>query len=445
MRTLPATFYSGVQFDTNVSAIVPQDPAHLPAIWSFCSSPEYNQAVRRIDQKLNVTNATLVKVPFDLDHWTKVAEERYPNGLPKPYTNDPTQWIFHGHPCGSVIWDEEAKWTAQGPFRTDGNVLQIAVARLLGYRWPAEVDASMELAEEQRSWVNRCETLLPFADEDGIVCLSATRGERSATDRLRALLAAAYGKDWSAARERELLAAEADNGKPSPASLDIWLRDHFFERHCKLFHHRPFIWHIWDGNRSGFHCLVNAHLLTAPDGNGRRTLEAITYSYLGNWIERQHAAQKEGEDGADARLAAAQDLKEQLEKILEGETPHDLFIRWKALHEQALGWEPDINDGVRLNIRPFMQAELRKGGKKGAGILRWKPTRINWKKDRGNEPESLRPKTDYPWFWGCTDDGSPDDRSNFTDTGKFDGKRWNDLHYSLAVKQAARKAKAVTS
>ena len=45
----------------------------------------------------------------------------------------------------------------------------------------------------------------------------------------------------------------------------------------------------WDGNKEGFHCLVNAHKLTGPDGLGRRTLEAITYSYLGDWIERQKA------------------------------------------------------------------------------------------------------------------------------------------------------------
>ncbi len=40
----------------------------------------------------------MVKVPFELEYWKKVAEEKYPNGLPKPYSDDPTQWLFHGHP-----------------------------------------------------------------------------------------------------------------------------------------------------------------------------------------------------------------------------------------------------------------------------------------------------------------------------------------------------------
>ena len=176
MRDLQATFYSGELYDNNAGVIVPLEKSHVPAIWCFCSSPEYNEAVRRIDQKLNVTNATLVKVPFDLDHWTQVANERYPNGLPRPYSDDPTQWIFHGHPCGSVVWDEAEKRTAQGPLRTDPTVLQVAAARLLGYRWPAEQDAGMELADEQRTWARRCEALRARADQDGIVCIPLGAG-----------------------------------------------------------------------------------------------------------------------------------------------------------------------------------------------------------------------------------------------------------------------------
>ncbi len=278
MQELPCTLYSGNMFDTNCAIIVPNEEAFLPAIWCFCSSPEYNQAVRCIDQKLNVTNATLVKVPFDLDHWTKVAQEKYPNGLPKPYSDDPTQWIFHGHPCGSVIWDEEKKLTAHGPLRTDDTVLQVAVARLLGYRWPAELDADMELADEQRQWVRRSEELLPFADEDGIVCIPPVRGEASADDRLLDLLAAAYGDQWSSDVLNQLLASAGHTGK----TLETWLWDKFFAQHCKLFHHRPFIWHIWDGLRDGFAALANYHKFDA------KLLETLIYTYLGDWIRRPY-------------------------------------------------------------------------------------------------------------------------------------------------------------
>ena len=402
MRQLPVTQFFGEPFDTNAGALVPKQIGFLPAIWCFCSSPEYNEAVRRIDQKLNVTNATLVKVPFDLNHWTKVAEEKYPNGLPNPYTDDPTQWIFHGHPCGSVVWDEDDKWTNHGPLRTDDTVLQVAVARLLGYRWPAELDANMELADEQREWVRNCETLTGYADEDGIVCISAVRGEASASDRLLNLLAAAYGDAWSNDTLAALLKSADHEGK----TLETWLRDKFFTQHCKRFKHRPFIWHIWDGQRDGFSALVNYHKLDA------KLLETLIYTYLGDWISRQKQDIGNGVDGAQERLAAAESLKSSLELILEGEAPHDIFVRWKPLEEQPIGWNPDLNDGVRLNIRPFLKApDVRK---KNAGVLRDKPN-IKWNKDRGKDVESA------PWYH------------------KFQGNRINDHHLTLAEKSAARK------
>jgi hypothetical protein len=63
--------------------------------------------------------------------------------------------------------------------------------------------------------------------------------------------------------------------------------------------------------------------------------------------------------------------------------------------------------------------------------------RIPYGKDRGKEPH--RPKEDYPWFW--TWDGQTDD---FTGGPEFDGARWNDLHYSLASKQAVREHETVS-
>ncbi len=406
--------YGKERFHQNVATIIPHDECHVPAIWCFCSSPEYKEAVQRIDQKLNVTNATLVKVSFNLERWTQVAAECYPNGLPKPYSDDPTQWIFHGHPCGSVIWDEGTKWTTRGSRRTDPTVLQIAVARLLGYRWPAENDPAMELADEARAWVEKTTALHSFADEDGIVCIPSVRGERSAHARLLELLQAAWGDDWSDDILAKLLT------EAGTSSLDDWLRNRFFEEHCKLFHKRPFVWHIWDGRRrDGFHALVNYHKLAEGGEKGRRLLESLTYRYLGDWIIRQQDGVRRDEGGAEDRLAAALELQKRLDAILAGEPPFDLFIRWKPIEEQPIGWEPDINDGVRLNIRPFMAEDLP-GGKKGAGILRAAPN-IHWKKDRGKEP--MRDKDQFPWFWS---------------NGSFTEERVNNVHWTKAEKYAAR-------
>jgi hypothetical protein len=399
MRHLPCTLYMGDVFDTNCAVISPHEQSHLKAIWAFCSSKRYSEAVRQLDQKTNVTNATLVKVPFDLAHWQRIAAEKYPNGLPKPHSDDPTQWLFNGHPKGS------------------DHPLQVAVARLAGYRWPRQTGSSFP----------DCPALDPdglekHADVDGIVPLTAIAGEASAADRLRALLADAYSGEWSAAKLKELL-GDWD-------TLEDWLRDGFFEEHCRIFHQRPFVWHIWDGRKDGFHALVNYHKLAGPNGEGRQTLEKLIYTYLGRWIERQQDEVKAGKEGADARLTAALHLKAELEKILEGEKPYDVFVRWKPLHEQPIGWEPDINDGVRLNIRPWLTAKVHQPSRRDGCILRVTP-RINYGKDRGKEPH--RPKEDYPWFWSW--DQRTDD---FTGGDAFDGARWNDLHYSLNKKKEAR-------
>jgi hypothetical protein len=317
------------------------------------------------------------KVPFDLEHWQKVAAEEYPDGLPKPHSDDPTQWLFRGHPKGST------------------DPLQVTVARLLGYRWPDQEPGSLDT----------------LADADGIVPIPAVRGEPPAAERLREVLKAAFvgqafqpddNDDDEHVRLESLtynLLTEA--GCKSGTTLDDWLRNQFFEQHCKRFHNRPFVWHIWDGRKDGFSCLVNYHKLN------RVRLESLTYSYLGDWIT---AHSRSDSVGADLRLAAAQTLQEKLKRILAGEPPHDIFVRWKPLHQQAIGWHPDLNDGVRMNIRPFIKAE----------ILRKNPN-IKWTKDRGKEPE--RPQSEYPWFWH---------------RHAFIGDRVNDVHLTIAQKQAAR-------
>ncbi len=70
-RKLPATLYLGGFFDNNVAVLASNDPSHLSALWSYCSSNEYYQNVRKLDEKLGVTNATLVLRP--LNNCTNIA------------------------------------------------------------------------------------------------------------------------------------------------------------------------------------------------------------------------------------------------------------------------------------------------------------------------------------------------------------------------------------
>jgi hypothetical protein len=359
MTGLAASLYDGDHYDSNVAPIVPNDPRHLPALWAYCQSSDYVDAVRRIDRSLKVTNLVLTKVPFDLAHWQAIAEANGP--LPEPHSNDPTQWLFNGNVASA----------------TAPHNLQVAIARLLGFRWPHQMADKLDA----------------FAASNGIVCLPAIGADKTAAERLRKLLAAAYGADWSAAKEESLLAAAGFGGK----TLYDWLRDGFFEQHCKLLQSLPFLWHIWDGWKDGFSAIVNYHKFSEP------RLRDLIYHHLAEWIKRQAKAVEKGESGADARHAAALELQKKLKLIHEGEKPYDIFVRWKPLDQQPIGWEPDLHDGVRINIRPFIEADL----------LRKKPN-IKWSKDKGRDPESA------PWFH------------------LFKGDRINDHHLSLEEKRKAR-------
>lgn len=350
---LKATLYTGELFDMNAGVVWPKAEADLAAVWAYLSDPSFSVEVRRLDQQLKLTTRTLIQVPFEVERWRQVATERFPEGIPNPWSPDPTQWLFKGGPDETV------------------QPLQVAVSRLVGYRWPEQPES---------------DHLDDLGDDDGIVCLPAIGGEQPAASRLQALLARAFGDRWSSVLLRQLLEQTGSKKKNPPD----WLRDDFFSHHCSVFSHRPFVWHIWDGRKDGFSALVNYHRLD------RGNLEKLTYTYLGDWIERQRADAADDVAGADLRLGAAQELKVKLEAILKGEPPHDIYVRWKPLHEQPIGWEPDLTDGVRLNIRPFVKA----------GVLRSK-VNVHWRKDRGKNP-----------------DGS---------------ERLNDLHLTIAEKQGARR------
>lgn len=334
-------------FDDNVAAICPNDSADLTAILSFIQSGDFSRSLSSVDERIAVTAGSFVDVPFDLEHWQKVAAEKYPNGLPKPYSDDPTQWLFHGHPVN-----------------TD-NPLQVATARLLGYRWPAESDEEMELADKSRILIEEVKAFDNYTDDDGIFCIPSVNAEQAGADRLRTFLQAVFGADYNNKTINELL--EKEGGKAS--NLEDWFRNEFFIQHCKVFGNRPFIWHIWDGRKDGFSALVNYHKLD------KENLSKLIYTYLGDWIRMCDAKRKAGDSGADGLWDAANKLQEKLILILNGEAPYDIFVRWKPLSEQPIGWEPNLNDGVRLNIRPFVEA----------GVLRSK-FNIKWGIDRGKNP-----------------------------------------------------------
>ena len=357
-----------------VRQLIPEDPAHLPAIWCFCKSPEFHVCGPQNRPEDERYERHTDQGPLRPRTLAECRRQEYPNGLPEPHSDDPTQWLFKGHPKGST------------------DPLQVAVARLLGYRWP-----------DQEPDEPRC-----LADKDGIVPIPGRAGRAA-----RRGAAAWRSCGRALGRVSRMVRRGRPAGKPDHKLLT--------DAGCEVGHvarrlaPRPVLRaalqavpqppvplaHLGrsQGRLLG---LVNYHKLD------HKPLENLTYSYLGDWITAQ--SRSRDKVGADLRLAAAQALQDKLKLILAGEPPYDIFVRWKPLHEQPIGWNPDLNDGVRINIRPFMTA----------GVLRKNPN-IKWGKDRGKEPE--RDRDEYPWFWKDE---------------TFTGDRVNDVHLSNAQKSAAR-------
>jgi hypothetical protein len=382
MRYLNRGIYTGCAFDNNCSVIVPKDAANFAAIWAFCASEGFVDLVRSLNPKVSVTDDTFIQVPVDLSFWKEHAKQARSAVDIEPHSNDPRQWLFHGHPAGA----------------DKGTAIHVALSRLCGYRWPAEIAPSLRLSAESRDWIAKAATL-PAGDNDGLLGVPAVAGENSLADRLRTYLAAAFGPDWSDVLERRLV-GEADEvlDKKSArdSSLESWLRDRAFRQHCALFDQRPFLWHIWDGLKEGFSVFVHYHRFS------QAALRKLTYTMLGDWLARAKA------DNNALLVEKGRELQQRLEKVLESEAPYDIFVRWKSLARQPLGWDPDLDDGVRQNIRPFIKA----------GVLSYDISNILKQKDRGDDVPSA------PWH------------------PVFKGVRRNDHHTTLVEKRAAREAAA---
>ena len=199
--------------------------------------------------------------------------------------------------------------------------------------------------------------------------------------------------------ERRLVAETdetLDKKTARDGSLEAWVRNRAFRQHCALFGQRPFLWHISDGLKDGFSVFVHYHRFDQAN------LRKLTYTLLGDWLRRAK------DENNALRYEKGRELQQMLEKVLEGVQPYDIFVRWKSLAHQPLGWDPDLDDGVRKNIRPFIKA----------GVLTHDLKKILKDKDRGTDVASA------PWY------------------PVFNGERRNDHHTTLAEKRAAREAAA---
>lgn len=246
--------------------------------------------------------------------------------------------------------------------------------------WPQMGGKTVEQKRMEHVW-----RLLSYAvkrvleeDDDGIVPFGAVNGEPRLLDRMRHELASLFpGRDPNQV-EVELVneLKRSVKGYRKCESLGEWLDNVFFDYHCGLYKNRPIFWHIASGQGTSpfaFGALAHYHRF---DKNRMAKLRA---SYLRDAMEefRREAglADKAGrtDDKLEwqARLEEAQALDKKLQAIQEGlhEGPEGgdrdfrILTPWKSASERPKGWDPDIDDGVKVNIEPFEKAGVLRLGK----------------------------------------------------------------------------------
>ena len=144
--------------------------------------------------------------------------------------------------------------------------------------------------------------------------------------------------------------------------MDEWLTRDFFSRfHIKLYKKRPLLWHL-ASDRSYFAVLLDYHRLN------RDTLPKVQSLYLWPQMEvvrtRLNAARQNGAptkmiSDLEEELLDLKEFNQRLESVIQGEIEVDLPEWAKGPYRNGKApYDPDIDDGVRVNLLPIQEAGL---------------------------------------------------------------------------------------
>ncbi len=224
--------------------------------------------------------------------------------------------------------------------------IDITLVRMLGYRWP-EQDA---YEAERGPILDR-----DLVDPDGIIPLVPCGDEPVAEERVRTRLVRQLGDDGADA-------FLADFRRYTKRDLAEWIRRDFFKAHTRRFKNRPIAWHL-RSPEGAFEALVLYHRLS------KDTLQKLRVTYAGDRLARLKADQQHAKDRGDTATVTTlqvaiedvEDFRRTLEAIERGDDlRHRIRCRWKDETEAGRPgpYAPDIDDGVKVNIRPFQEAGL---------------------------------------------------------------------------------------
>jgi hypothetical protein len=261
--------------------------------------------------------------------------------------------------------------------------VEVVTLLMLGYRWP----------EQDRQEAEHGPAIDPdLVDEDGVIPLVPCGTHPTAAERIRTLWERRFGEEGAARSESEF-------GRFVGLTLDDWFRKRFFEEHTRRFKQRPIAWHL-TSPEGHFQALVLYHRLSREllqrlratyagaliaDLQGRREKvkgrsEASSANATGAtpavegglrffpveevvFIGRRGKATVEPSTIADftAAIEDVEAFRATLERIERGDgPPYRIRCRWKGEDPDGRPgpYAPDLDDGVKVNIRPFQEAGL---------------------------------------------------------------------------------------
>ena len=246
--------------------------------------------------------------------------------------------------------------------------------------WPQMERRTVEQKRMEHAWrlLSYAVKRVVEADADGVVPFAPLSGETSLLDRVHQELAALFPAQNVNQVEVEIaneLKRKVKGYKPA-AGIGEWLENVYFGYHAALYKKRPIVWHIASSRGSApfaFGALCHYHRFDA------NRMAKLRSGYLRDAIEtfRREAALagREGRAGdrveQQARLEEAESLDRKLQAVQEGrrdgpeggERDYRILTPWKSADERPTGWDPDLDDGVKVNIAPLQKAGVLRSAK----------------------------------------------------------------------------------
>jgi len=248
----------------------------------------------------------------------------------------------------------------------------------LAARPPEVLWPQMEGATAEQKRMEHVFRLLSYAvlrvmesDPDGIVPFAPAAGDTSLSDRVHHQLQTFFPNLDFGKVEAEIAneLKKSVKGYRRTDGISEWLANAFFDFHCRLYKSRPILWHVASSQGTSpfaFGVLVHYHRF---DKNRMAQLRA---RYVRDAIEtyRREAALADKAGKTEARLEwqsgleEVQELDRRLQWVQEGhheapdggERDYRIGTPWKAPKERPKGWDPDLDDGVKVNLEPLQKA-----------------------------------------------------------------------------------------